>query len=172
MVDDVLTPERWAAAALILGGGDGERVSVRAAAEAAGVSISVLRGWIRRSSERRAEDETWIWAIADEYAGFMESQGGRLEDAAWDRALNGVKKGVWHGGARVGEEIVHDNTLLLKVLGVRDERYVDRKKTDIRISDPSDLYKRFIAVQKLSQARELEKAQDAEFEEFSAFPRV
>ncbi len=165
MVDDVLTPERWAAAALILCGGDGERVSVRAAAEAAGVSISVLRGWIRRSSERRAEDEPWIWGIADEYAGFAESQGGRLEDAAWDRALNGVKKGVWHGGAKVGEEVVHDNNLLLKVLGVRDERYVDRKRSELQITDASDLYKRFVAVRKLARARELELAQDGEFEE-------
>ena len=130
-----LNPENWAKARNILLGNDPERVSVRSAAMAAGVTVVELQKWVRRSRERNIEDEPWIWDICEIYDNARVSQAGTLEDEAWSRSLQGTKEEKYIDGELVEERIKMDNGLLMKMLKARDDTYQDTGKgVDVRVN--------------------------------------
>lgn len=59
-----------------------------------------------------------------------------LEDEAYRRAVQGVNKGVWHQGERVGDELVYSDGLLSLLLKARrPERFTERTHTAISGKD-------------------------------------
>jgi hypothetical protein len=87
--------------------------SVTAAAEYAGVSRAMVFRWRRDDLEfARRWDEAVQMGVD------------RLEDEAYRRAVHGVARPVYQGGARVGEVREYSDTLLLAILrGKRPEIY-------------------------------------------------
>lgn len=148
------TPERWAAAREVLQGGHDDRVSLSAAARAAGVSLRTLKTWIRRSRERRPTDDPLIHTLAEEADSAVEEQAGRLEDVAWERGVVGHEKGVYKGGELVGTERVPDNKLLMRMLEHRDPSYRPQNTTTLEIkpTDTGELYRRFLAAKRIAVA--------------------
>lgn len=57
----------------------------------------------------------------------LEEADGRLEKAAWDRAVNGYARPVFQQGRQVGTELVFSDAVLLKLLSSRIARYQDRQ---------------------------------------------
>ena len=103
------TPARQAAfvAALFCGH------SVRAAAASVGLTAQSAYALRRRAD---AADFAQAWDLALD-AGAM-----KLADTALDRALNGERRTVWYRGKAVGEQVIHDNRLLIALLTRRDRR--------------------------------------------------
>ena len=121
-----IDPHKWITARKILLGEDPERVSVRSAAQAAGITITELQKWVNRSRQKNIEDEPWVHEICEVYDTAKVSQAGTLEDEAWQRALKGTPEAIVQDGEVVGHKAKHDNGLLMKMLKARDERYVDK----------------------------------------------
>ena len=140
------TSERWHIVKSVLSGEHDDKVSLKAAAEEAGVTASIVRGWIRRSQERRPEDDPLIHEIAPfmEEAGQLQAE--RLEDVLWERAITGVEAPVIFKGQVTDSYRKVDNKLLLRALEVRDERYRPRSThVRVNINDPNDIYERLLA---------------------------
>ena len=55
---------------------------------------------------------------------------GSVEELIADHAINGIEKSVWHRGERVGSEIVHDHTLLLRLAARLDPAWAVQRKVD------------------------------------------
>ena len=149
------TPDAWARAYEVLSGKDGKGISLRRAAEAAGVSVGVLKGWVNRSRDRRIEDEAWVHEIAEQYDGVRESQAGVLEDIAWNRACAGTPVPIVKGGVVIGESYKHDNNLLMQMLSAKDSTYRDDKQSQINLNfDHGDLFLRYQSVVRLVDAEQ------------------
>jgi hypothetical protein len=87
--------------------------SVTAAAEYAGVSRAMVFRWRRDDPE-----------FAQRWDEAVQMGVDRLEDEAHRRAVHGVARPVYQGGARVGEIREYSDTLLLAILrGKRPEVY-------------------------------------------------
>lgn len=66
----------------------------------------------------------------------LEAFADSLEDAARQRAVEGFKKGVWHQGVMVGEEIQYSDSLLLAMLKAKRKReYGDSSKVELTGAD-------------------------------------
>ena len=82
--------------------------------------VGVERSTVMR---RRHADEEFEAAVQDA----LEEGVDRAEREAFRRAIEGVEKGVWHQGERVGSERVYSDQLLQLVLkGRRKSVYADR----------------------------------------------
>ena len=151
-----LTPQKWAAARAILCGEDTTRVSMAAAARAAGVTVKTFQAWIKRSAERRAEDEPWVYEIAEVAADRDAMQAGRLEDRLWEHANEGVDEPVYQGGEKVGSKTKWDHPMMMKLLGVRDERYKPKPEivNNNLFADPAELYRKMRAVDRMREIGE------------------
>ena len=103
------TPARQAAFVAALFDGH----SVRAAAASVGLTAQSAYALRRRAD---AADFAQAWDLALD-AGAM-----KLADTALDRALNGERRTVWYRGKAVGEQVIHDNRLLIALLTRRDRR--------------------------------------------------
>ena len=58
------------------------------------------------------------------WAAGVEQAADRLEEEAWRRAVEGIERPVWRGGAQVGTTIERSNQLLIFLLrGLRPSRY-------------------------------------------------
>lgn len=65
--------------------------------------------------------------LAEAWDEAMEAGIDRAEQEAFRRGVEGVKKGVWHQGVRVGEEQAYSDALLALVLkGRRKQVYAER----------------------------------------------
>ena len=124
-----LCPRKWELAKGIILGDDPERVSLKSAAKAAGMTLGQLTKWIDRSRERLISDDPWVWEIAEavDFAGM--AQAGTLEDAAWKRSVTGIEEDVYAGGEVVGTKVKYDNRLLEKMLKARDPKYIEKTHT-------------------------------------------
>ena len=155
MVRAELGPDGWAAAKRVLLGEDGSKVSMKAAADAAGIGIAAMRRWIDRSRQKNMEDEPWVWEIADVIDVSAVAKAGVLEDTAWDRALNGVEQDVWHQGEVVGTKRVVDSRLLVTLLKAHDPKYIERTHTtNVNINadiDVNDLEARWLARERMKE---------------------
>jgi hypothetical protein len=88
---------------------------IRRASADSGVDWRNHYNWIR-------DDPTYIAAF--EYA--KELAADFLEDEAIRRAVEGVQRGVYHRGDKVGEETIYSDILLMFMLkGFRPEKYRD-----------------------------------------------
>lgn len=86
------------------------------AADAAGVDRSTV-------FRHRASDPVFS-ELVDE---MCEAGIDKLETEAWERAMKGRVKGVWHMGVRVGEELVYSDALMALLLkGRRKKVFADR----------------------------------------------
>ena len=122
--ESVPTLAQWEAAkAVLTGQAPRGFVSPRAAARAAGITLPVLRAWIKRSREQRVEDELWVHEIAEVYDTRYQAQAAVLEDILFDHALHGQRSPVYVNGEQVTERITYDHWLGLRLLEVRDPRY-------------------------------------------------
>ena len=122
--ESVPTLAQWEAAkAVLTGQAPRGFVSPMAAARAAGIPLPVLRAWIKRSRERRVDDELWVHEIAEVYDTRYQAQAEVLEDVLFDHALHGYRTPVYIKGKQVGERIIYDHGLGLRLLEVRDPRY-------------------------------------------------
>ena len=142
-------------------GNNKEFVSKKSAAEAAGVSIWELNKWVKRSRERRVEDEPWVWEIAEVCDNALESQAGTLEDKAWNRVIEGVIAPVIHKGEITDHYRKHDNGLLMKMLRRRDENYSKpaEKPVDVNLTiDIGDLASRIASTHRMQQIKQEEAA--------------
>lgn len=83
-----------------------ETGSVRMAAAAVGMHFTSA---YRLRARDTAFALAWNAARAMAYA--------RLRDEAMQRGLHGTEEDVWHQGERVGTRVVHDNRLLMQLLG-------------------------------------------------------
>lgn len=148
-----LTPERWAAARAILCGESDTQISKAAAAAAAGIPIHHFTMWIKRSREKRPEDELWVWEIAEVFDASQELKAGRLEDVAWERAVTGWEEPVYQGGELVGHRTKTDNALLMKMLKRHAPEYQDQAKTQVNavILSASEVYQRLFHQNRIEQ---------------------
>ena len=119
----LLTPERWERARQVLHGQNPHGVSTWAAACAAGVSHATLLAWIRRACERRPGDDPLLTTIAQDYEDRRDIQADVLEDALWDRAMNGIEIDVRYRGKRVGTKVRYNDKLALALLKRRNPAY-------------------------------------------------
>lgn len=79
----------------------------------------------------RAEDEEFAQAWDDALARAADM----LEEAAFDRAVNGVSKPILYKGEVVAEEITYSDSILLAMLGARKPEYRrDRTKVDVDVN--------------------------------------
>ena len=161
------TPERWEKVKKVLSGESDTSISLAGAARAAGVPPSSIRKWINRSQEQRPEDDPLIHEIAEFAAGVDELQAGRLEDKAWERAMHGWDEPVFAGGEQVGSRRKFDSKLLLRLLQVRDRRFVNEQRVTTRFdeSDAAEIMQRLIAGQRVAEARLEAKDQAIDVEE-------
>ena len=122
--ESVPTLAQWEAAkAVLTGQAPRGFVSPTAAVRAAGISLPVLRAWIKRSRERRVDDEPWVHEIAEVYDTRYQAQAEVLEDVLFDQAIHGYRTPVYINGKQVGERVIYDHRLALRLLEVRDPRY-------------------------------------------------
>ena len=89
-----LTPEGWEEAKRIIQCEDPTRVSLSAAAAAAGVSVAVFRQWVRRSEDRNPDDEPWVHEIAGVVREMPVRQAERLMDKLWEKAMAGDRASI------------------------------------------------------------------------------
>lgn len=150
------SPERWDAARKVLHGEHEDRVSLSAAARAAGVRTRTLKAWIRRSREQRPEDDPLIHSIAEEADAAIEEQAGKLQDVAWKTAIVGREKGVYKDGELVGTENVPDNRVMMRLLEHRDPSYRPQNSTTLEVKqgDTSEIYRRFLAAKRIAVAEQ------------------
>jgi hypothetical protein len=96
--------------------------NISAAAQTAGVSRSAVYKW-------RARDRAFAAAFAEGEVESLEC----LELEAYKRAVLGVEKPVYQGGARVGAATEYSDTLLIFLLKARaPEKYAQRASVDVR----------------------------------------
>lgn len=139
-MNENLSPDRWAAARDILLGENREKVSLYSAAKAAGVTVKEFDHWIARSRRRDPTDDPWIYEIAEVVDESPVAQAGVLEDVLWDQAINGVPEPVYQGGEKVGDKVKFDHTMMMKMLKVRDPRYVDKQENlNVNVNADIDL---------------------------------
>ncbi len=147
------TPERWEIVKSVLSGEHDSKVSLTAAAKEAGVTASIVRGWIRRSQERRAEDDPLIHEIVPFMEEIDQLQADALEDKLWERAMTGVDTPVIHKGRVTGTYMKPDNKLLMRALEVRDPRYRTRPtQVNANAMDSSEIYARLLAGHRITAA--------------------
>ena len=101
---------QWEAAKAVLTEEDPSGfVSSQAAARAAGIALSVLCAWIKRSRERRVDDKPWVHEIAEVYDTRYQAQDVVLEDRLFDHALHGQRIPVYVNGEQVAERTAYDH---------------------------------------------------------------
>ena len=147
------TPKRWAAAKRILTAQDEKRVSVAAAARAAEVPLSTFRAWVRRSEEKRPEDNPLIHEIHDVMKYRDEYIADALEDIGWDRAVNGDPEAVFYKGEQIHERRKKSDNLLYKMLQAHNrKRYGERSEVQHNVKiEPSEIYQRMLAGHKMAE---------------------
>jgi hypothetical protein len=80
-------------------------------------------GWDRVQAYRdKAKDPKFAEAWTDALETFADN----LEDEATRRAVTGTTKGIWHQGARVGEEQQYSDSLLALMLKAKRREYRDK----------------------------------------------
>lgn len=122
--NDVLTPEAWSRALVVLRGDDGKSQSIGAASKAAGVTRRVLLGWVDRSREMRVDDDAWIHCIAQDFDESADDRFDTAEDKLFEMGVNGETQIIYDEAGDVIRKIVKPNSkALLAYLGKRDEGY-------------------------------------------------
>lgn len=81
-----------------------DRLTHRAALRACGLPWGVVANWSQMSEGYRRLYHA-CRNILEEHRVQL------LRDAAYERAVEGVRRGVWHNGAKVGDEIVYSDKL-------------------------------------------------------------
>ena len=155
------TPEAWEAAKQVLSGETDDKISWAAAARAAGVPLHTLKAWVRRSADRRVDDDPLIYEVAEFVDQIDELQTGRLEDIAWERSVSGWDEPVFHQGEHVDNKRKFDHRLLTRFLETRDKRW--RKQIEVKqltVDDASEIQRRLLAGQRLAEAEENKRAID------------
>ena len=161
MFDSLLlfTPERWEAAKRVLAGETDTGISWAAAARAAEVSVNTLRAWVRRSRQRRDDDDPMIYEIAEFCDEIDELRAGRVQDVMWERAIKGWEAPIIHKGEVMPEtQQKIDNRLLTRVAERYDRGYSRNrdKGGTITIDDATEIQRRLLAGLRLAQAKEAE----------------
>lgn len=152
------TPERWSTVKAVLAGEHGDKVSMTAAAKAAGVTLATVRAWIRRSENKHPEDDPLIHEIAPFMREVGQYQADALEDVMWGRAVNGWEEPVYYKGELVDTKTKFDNKLLMRLMEVRDERYRPRSThVNLNLSDKSEIYARLLAGHRIASAEDERK---------------
>ena len=147
----------------MLEGGSSGGVSLRAAAEAAGVGVRDLRELVERSREMLAEDAPWIHEVWGVIEGRDSKQSEPLEDMLWRSVMEGgvVEKEVRD---KEGNVVKHEVTrksnaeLGLKLLSMKDERYKEKKGSDVKVTinmGRDELRRRHLAKQRLEEISNL-----------------
>ena len=147
-------PDAWQKALSVLRGDDSQGISMRHAADAAGVSTADLRSWIRRSREHRDKDDPWVWDICKAYDEIKGDQAATLEDIAWNRATNGTPEAIVVAGKVVGTKQKHDNGLLMRLLEAKNPKEYGKEANKLNINfDASALFKKFQAAVRIEDAK-------------------
>lgn len=73
--------------------------------------------------------------FAERWQRALEAFADSLETAAYQRAVAGYPKGVWHQGVMVGEEIQYSDSLLLAMLRAKRKEYGDKSKIELTGAD-------------------------------------
>lgn len=96
-----------------------------------------------------------------------------LEKAAYERAVKGTKKGVYHMGKKVGEETVYSDKLLSDLLQASDsERYGKKSKVDnttninVEVNDAQNKLASLLGLKPIEEPKKKkdDDAVDADFE--------
>lgn len=124
-------------------------------ARRAGVSIDFVTNWMR--DDKVAADEI----EEARRVGYMG-----LESVAIERAVHGVEKGVYFKGEKVGIEIQHSDTLLVKLLEARVPAFNKKEAantfngpTQINIMPRAENFEQWMQMKELTlKARDQQKA--------------
>ena len=148
------SPARWETVKSVLSGEHGDKVSMTAAAKAAGITLACLKGWVRQSERRDPTDDPMIHEIAEFMQDTDRLQSDTLEDVMWYRAVDGWDEPIVHQGELTGETVKKfDNKLLLRLLETRSERYRPKTIQEHRHKlDTSEVYERLLAGRRLAEA--------------------
>ena len=137
-----LTPKGWARAQDVLIG-KGRKMSVAAAAEAAGLSRQVFIRCIERSRMRRPEDDPWIYNIAPVYDQRDHYIADILEDLVFQKAKDG------------------DLRAAVAMLAVRDKRYkADRGKQKEVPVDAEGIFRKLSQEVHLANIKKIDQEKD------------
>ena len=145
-----MNERQWAAAMDILLG-SATKMSVYAAATAAGVSRSVLLKCIERSRERRAGDPPWAQSMHMIYDERECVIADKLEDEIWKRGMGWTEKVMKVGDdGKVSEiEVTYpgDSRLLVRMMEVLDPRYrkTQSKSAGIDTDNPEEIRRKIQA---------------------------
>ena len=131
-----LTPEKWALARAVLLGESSKVVSLTAAAKAAGITRAELNSWIKRSGQKRIEDEPWVHEIAEVLVAADGHKADKLTDKAWERSLDDKKT---------------DNKLLVRMIEKYDPDFAPKKDAPAPF-DIDEIYRRMMAIGKIKDA--------------------
>ena len=131
-----LTYEGWLKAKEILLGNNPKAVSLKAAAQAAGVTPHELRLWARRAREgdpTLGDALTWAQEIPAVMDGAKESQGQVMEDLIWQRAVSGTEKPVIHKGKVTDTFVEYDPRREQAILKRRNPPTATMSRTKSRL---------------------------------------
>lgn len=98
------------------------------------VATAAKTAQLDRSNMYKLKDKDLEFAAR--WAAALDLFADSLEAAAYARAVAGFKKGVWHQGQQVGEEIQYSDSLLLAMLKAKRKReYGDSSKVELTGAD-------------------------------------
>lgn len=152
---EMLSPENWAKARFVLFGHDPEGFSKKRAASAVPVPAAYLDHWIRRSEEKRPEDEPWIHQIAMDFARCDAEVGAVAEDKLYAYGMIGVPTPIISGGKKSDEYYKPNPRALEKVLAAKNEKYAPKRAGDVNINfnlDGSQRYRKLLGAFRLAEA--------------------
>ena len=155
-----LDPESWVRAKAVLIGMDPRGCSLTRAAQAAGLTRAQFDKHVREIRENPDLYPEWAREIPIVVDSRFQDQADVLEDALWDRALNGTEKGIYRKGVLVDTEIRYDNRLAMNLLKRRDPAYrlkgASAEGEDKKIEEipPEQLYQKMRNAFLVNQARE------------------
>ena len=159
--------EQWERVRGVLAGDEENRISDRAAAKAAGVSLATVRSWVDRSRLRNPVDEPYVHEIAEVWDERHALQQGVLEDQLFHMAMNPTEE-VEYGTTPDGKEVVLKRKAkgagslpaVNRLLEARGGIYAQKGNGGVNVNvnvirDDDEAYERFKASRRM---REVEKA--------------
>lgn len=122
-----ITPERWAASAVLLRGGN-LSLSKKDVAGAAGLTIREFDKLLERSRTIEKGDDVWVSGMAKLWDEFWDRKILAIEEKTLGVALNGKETRKYDGEGELIERKVEDDTgHQLKVLSANMGKYRERK---------------------------------------------
>ena len=163
-----LTLENWQTVRNVLFGGCDRGVSLRVAADVAGVEVKEIKAWIARSRKQLVEDEDWIHDIHREFDTAKSERGEVVRDYAWNAMMQGIPTTKFVKGEPVEVREVNVSLLMKFMEALLPEFKPKENHVKVKI-DMSNLFQHFQGAARMRLAKEQEpemrRIENAEFTE-------